>query len=443
MTPLPDTIFAPASGQGRAAITVLRVSGPASRSVLEAMTGGVPNGRRLVLKTLRDPDTADRLDQALVAWMPGPGTFTGEDQAELHIHGGSAVRAAVLGALARIKGCRLAEPGEFTRRAFLNGRIDLSAAEGLADLIEAETEAQRRQAFRQLEGHLGQCVERWRERLIDALAFLEASLDFADEGDVGSDVEQRVRGELIALGAEMARALDDGRRGERLRQGCVVVLAGAPNAGKSTLLNAIARRDVAIVSEIPGTTRDALEVRCDLNGLPVTFVDTAGLRDAQDAIEQLGIARTRDYLSKADLVLWLIAPDVFEGEVVGPVPDGVPVLRVGTKEDLGGQSSRANCDAFVSAETGAGIPDLLSSIESVIGTVADAGDAVITRQRHRQALERALSCLSRAPAALAAGTSELAAEEVRLGLRALGEVTGRVDVEQVLERLFAGFCIGK
>ena len=432
-----DTIFAPASGHGRAAVAVIRLSGPACRAVLERMAGGVPPPRRLSLRILVGPD-GEPLDRALVAWMPGPHSFTGEDQAELHLHGGLAVRAAVLGTLSRFPGCRPAEPGEFTRRAFLAGRMDLSAVEGLADLVDAETEAQRRQALRQLEGRLGGLVEAWRERLVRTLALLEAALDFSDEGDVPATLEEQAAGEIAALGSEFDRALADGHRGERLRDGFVVVLAGPPNAGKSTLLNALARRDVAIVSEIPGTTRDAIEVRCDLAGLPVTFVDTAGLRETADPVEREGVARTRAHVEGADLVLWLVPP---EGE---PPPDGGPPpgpgLRVGTKADLG---PAAGVDLAVSAKTGAGLPALLDRVAGEAERALGAGDAVLTRARHRAALERAGAALARAAGALAGAQVELAAEDVRLALRALGEITGRVDVEEVLDRLFATFCIGK
>src|SRR3954470_17203454 len=329
-----DTIFAAASGFGRSAVCVIRISGPRTRAALEAMAGGPPPPRRLALRRLVEPGTGEPLDLALVAWIPGPSSFTGEDQAELHIHGGLATRAAVLRALGTVAGCRAAEPGEFTRRAFLNGRMDLSKVEGLADLIDAETEAQRRQALRQLEGRLGSLVESWRERLIVCLALLEAALDFSDEPDVAAGVEEQAVGLGKHVAEELARHLAEGGRGERLREGFTVVLAGPPNAGKSTLLNAIARRDVAIVSDIPGTTRDAIEVRCDLCGLPVTFVDTAGLRDTSDPIEIEGVSRTRVRVEQADLVLWLVAPDCGDS---GDNPDlaaGVRGLRIGTKSDL-------------------------------------------------------------------------------------------------------------
>jgi tRNA modification GTPase len=443
MTSSQDTIFAPASGHGRAAISVIRVSGPGTRGVLEAIAGGVPaSPRRLVLRTLRHPQSGEALDQALVAWMPEPASFSGEDQAELHIHGGPAVRAAVLTAISGLDRCRPAEPGEFTRRAFLNGRMDLSAVEGLADLIDAETDAQRRQALRQLDGELGSRVESWRERTIDILALLEAALDFTDEGDVPASLEAEAAPLIRALHPEIVAALDDGRRGERLREGFVVVVAGPPNAGKSTLLNALARRDVAIVSAIPGTTRDAIEVRCDLGGLPVTIIDTAGLRATEDPIEREGVARTRARMRSADLVLWLIAADSPAVDEAEPV-NGAPLLVVGTKADLGGDFGGRQRDLQLSARTGTGVPALLDRIALEAERALGVGDALLTRERHRIALQRVAAALDRADGALQQGKTELAAEDVRLALRSLGEITGRVDVEDILDRLFAAFCIGK
>ncbi len=428
-----ETIFAPASGFGRAAVAVIRMSGAGTRDALGRLAGAVPEPRRLSLRRLRHPETGDILDEALVAFFPGPNSFTGEDGAELHIHGGPAVRAGVLRALARLEGCRPAEPGEFTRRAFLNGRMDLAAVEGLADLIDAQTEAQARQALRQLGGRLGRQVEAWRARLIGALADLEAALDFADEGDVPASLEARALGVLSEIAGEIAAALRDAGRGERLREGFVVVLAGPPNAGKSSLLNAIARRDAAIVSEIPGTTRDAIEVACDLGGLPVTLVDTAGLRETADPVERVGIARTRARIDDADAVLWLDPADA-----PAPPADGRPYIHVHTKSDLGTAAGGLR----VSALTGEGLSELLDHLQSLAAQAMGEGDALVTRERHRRALERSGQAIERATAVIGEH-AELAAEDVRLALRALGEITGRVDVEDVLDRLFSSFCIGK
>jgi tRNA modification GTPase len=432
-----DTIFAIASGHGRAAVCLIRISGPGCRGLLERITGGVPEPRRAVVRTLRSPQTGDPLDQALVLWMPGPGSFTGEDQAELHIHGGLATRAAVLRALSSVEGCRPAEAGEFTRRAFLNGRMDLSQVEGLADIIDAETEAQRRQAMLQLGGRLGNAAEGWRENILQVLALLEASLDFSDEGDVPEDLEADIVRMIDRVRGEIGLALAN-RSGERLREGLTVVLAGPPNAGKSTLLNALARRDVAIVSPIAGTTRDVIEVHCDLGGLPVVVVDTAGLRESSDLIEQEGVSRARARAQDADLVLWLMPPD----EEEGAPPPARRLLKVGTKADL--SRTRSGCDLTIAAATGEGLPELIARLEAEAASLMGQGDPVITRERHRNALERAHASLDRADALLIGrGPLELAAEEVRLAARSIGEITGRVDVEDVLDRLFSSFCIGK
>jgi tRNA modification GTPase len=432
-----DTIFATASGHGRAAVCLIRISGPESRTVLERMTERMPEPRRAVVRTLKDPTTGEPLDQALVLWMPGPGSFTGEDQAELQIHGGLATRAAVLRALGGIDHCRPAEAGEFTRRAFLNGRMDLAQVEGLADIIDAETEAQRRQAMLQLGGRLGNAAESWRESVLQVLALLEASLDFSDEGDVPEDLEEEILGMIDRVRGEIGRAMAN-RSGERLREGLTVVLAGPPNAGKSTLLNALARRDVAIVSPIAGTTRDVIEVHCDLGGLPVIIVDTAGLRESGDMIEQEGVSRARARAQDADVVLWLVPP---EGEESEP-PRAQRLLRIGTKSDL--NWVRHDCDLAIAAATGEGLPELIARLEEEASALMGQGDAILTRERHRNALERAHAALERARTMLVVhGPLELAAEEVRLAARAVGEITGRVDVEDVLDRLFSSFCIGK
>lgn len=434
-----STIFAPASGFGRAAVAVIRISGPASRLVIERLARALPAPRRLSLRTLRDPSSGDPLDSALVAWMPGPDTFTGEDMAELHLHGGLAVRSAVMAALGTIPGCRPAEPGAFSRRAVRNGRMDLTAAEGAADLIDAETEAQRRQALRQLDGVLGRQVAAWRERLLDLLAGAEAALDFSDEGDVDDDaldaaLHERVR----TLRDEIDAALRDGGRGERLREGFVVVLTGPPNAGKSTLLNALSRRDAAIVSAAPGTTRDLIEIRCDLSGLPVIVVDTAGLRDTADPVEAEGIRRTLRRRDEADLVLALCDDGQPGPETAGP-PERT--VRVRTKADLGHTDDGAGEAVAVSAVTGAGMDRLLALIEARAEAALAGGDALVTRARHRDGLTRCRDHLTRVLSGPA--LPELLAEDLRLAVRALGEVAGRVGVEDMLDRLFAGFCIGK
>ncbi|WP_426313955.1 tRNA uridine-5-carboxymethylaminomethyl(34) synthesis GTPase MnmE [Methylobacterium fujisawaense] len=437
-----ETLFAPASGFGRAAVAVIRISGPAARDVLVALCGSLPPPRRLSLRSLRDPADGTELDRALVAWFPGPDTYSGEDMAELHLHGGAAVRMGVLATLARFPGCRAAEPGAFTRRAVLNGRMDLAAAEAVADLIDAETEGQRRQALRQLDGALSRQVAAWRAEAVDCLAAAEAALDFADEGDVDdARLDAALFGRAARLRDAIAGTLRDGQRGERLREGFTVVLAGAPNSGKSTLLNALSRRDVAIVSDRPGTTRDAIEVRLDLGGLPVLLVDTAGLRETAEPIEAEGIVRTRARIDSADLVIALVPPD---GAVPELGPTRTPILTVRTKADLfaGSVTERESDGPAVSARTGAGMARLLDAIQAAAESGLGTGDALITRARHRAALEACVGHLDR----LLEGTGglpELAAEDLRLAVRALGEVAGHVGVEDVLDRLFSGFCIGK
>jgi len=437
-----ETLFAPASGFGRAAVAVIRISGPAARDVLVTLGGRLPAPRRLSLRRLCDPSDGAELDRALVAWFPGPDTYTGEDMGELHLHGGAAVRMRVLATLARLPGCRPAEPGAFTRRAVLNGRMDLAEAEAVADLIDAETEGQRRQALRQLDGALSRQVAAWRAEAIDCLAAAEAALDFADEGDVDdAGLDAALFDRAARLREAIAATLHDGQRGERLREGFTVVLAGAPNSGKSTLLNALSRRDVAIVSDSPGTTRDAIEVRLDLGGLPVLLVDTAGLRETAEPIEAEGIARTRARIDTADLVIALVPPD---GTVPELGPTRNPILRVHTKADLLAGSEIAQGIDFlaVSARTGEGLATLLDAIQAATESGLGTGDALITRARHRAALEACVTHLDRLVTG-AGGLPELAAEDLRLAVRALGEVAGHVGVEDVLDRLFSGFCIGK
>ncbi len=303
--PIRDTIFALSSGRPPAAIAVVRISGPRAGDALKVLADRLPEPRKAALARVRDPASGEAIDEALALWFPGPNSETGEDIAELQLHGGRAVIAAVLGALGRIEGMRPAEAGEFTRRAFENGRLDLTAVEGLADLIGAETEAQRRQAYRQLKGLLGKRAETWRARMIEALALVEARIDFSDEADVPEDLIGPALKIVQGLRDEIAEALAGAARGERLRDGLVVAIAGPPNAGKSTLLNRIARREAAIVSPIPGTTRDVIEVHLDLDGYPVTLLDTAGIRDSDDPVEQEGVRRARQRASEADLVLWV------------------------------------------------------------------------------------------------------------------------------------------
>ncbi|MFP6745983.1 MAG: tRNA uridine-5-carboxymethylaminomethyl(34) synthesis GTPase MnmE [Alphaproteobacteria bacterium] len=437
---LGDTIFAPATAAGRAGIAVIRISGPDGGSALAALLGEncVPEPRRAILAAFRDPLTGEELDRGLVLWFPAPHSFTGEDVAELHCHGGAAVMAALLRALGRMAGCRLAEAGEFTRRAFQNGKMDLTQAEALADLIAAETEAQRRQAQRQMAGALGQLYEGWRADLIGALAHLEADIDFPDE-DLPDGMTARQRPVLRRLGEHISAHLDDGHRGERLRDGCHMVILGAPNVGKSSLINALARRDAAIVSAQAGTTRDVVEVHLNLGGYPVVLADTAGLRESGDAVEAEGVRRARARGDQADLkiVLYDCAATPEPGETVLAMRgDG---LLVANKVDL--VSSPPRHGLGVSTLTGQGMDELLRRLtEEAARRMADGGPPGLTRMRHRRGLEDCRDALLRA---LEQQDGELMAEDVRLAARHLGRITGRVDVEDILDVVFGDFCIGK
>jgi tRNA modification GTPase len=450
-----DTIVAPASGGGLAAIAVLRISGPRTRAVLDALCGGAPPPRHASLRAIgaaREPP----LDRGLVLWFEGPASFTGEDMAEFHVHGSRAVVRAVIDAVLAFPGTRLAEPGEFARRAFENGRLDLTEVEGLADLINAETEAQRRQALAQAEGSLRALYEGWRAELVRAQALIEAGLDFADEGDVIADVTAKADPIVASLRTAIARHLAN-RSGERLRHGLKVVIAGAPNAGKSSLLNALAKRDVAIVSEEAGTTRDVIEVHLDLDGCPVTLLDTAGIRDSTDPIEQEGVRRARERAGAADLVLWVmdaaasgqIAVDAIEGEFQGNAKwivwnkiDLISNLRIKSIKSIVHKLEYPS--HFLSALTELGFTEFLAALEQHAQNYLGSSEpALVTRARHRYALENVVGALDRALTETAPGREDVIAEELRLAARALGRLTGRVDVEDVLDVIFRDFCIGK
>lgn len=428
-----DTVFAVASGAGRAAIAVFRISGPDGGAVLDRMCRGRPEARRASVRILRNL-SQQTIDQALVLWMPGPGTFTGEDCLELHVHGGRAVVQDVAAALVEL-GLRPAEPGEFTRRAFLNGRMDLLEAEALADLIDAETTAQRRQALQQLEGGLGALLERWRGELVSLLARQEALIDFPDE-DLPPEVEAMLLASVAHLAGEMRRHLDDNKRGERLRDGVAIAILGPPNVGKSSLVNALAERDVAIVADRPGTTRDVLEARIELAGVPVTLLDTAGLRASADPVEAEGVRRALHRAEMADLLVLAHA----SGEGAAPsLPDHPRTLRVATKADLGGCA--AGDGLAVSAVTGEGMAALRCALADHVRDLTQAeGPPPLTRARHRAALQEAVACLERS---LGAPHAELRGEDLRLALRALGRITGQVGVEDILDSVFRQFCIGK
>jgi tRNA modification GTPase len=490
-----STIFALATPAGRSGVAIIRISGPAAGDVLRAITQRdlpkprvaarrkfygakpvdpsprpLPQGERGLLfaadRAGPNPIRAERgntppsplagegwgegskilsdiIDDGLALWFPGPASFTGEDMVELHIHGGPAIIAAMAGSLAA-QGLQHAEPGAFTRRAFDNGKLDLTEVEGLADLIAAETEAQRRQALRQLEGSFGDRVEAWRGGLLGALARIEAAIDFPEE-DLPQGLVDGVDEAMRAVGAEIAQTLDDDHRGERLREGLSVVILGAPNAGKSSLMNALAKRDVAIVSDEAGTTRDVIELHLDLGGYPVLLADTAGLRESGSKIETEGVRRALDRASRADLKLividgavWPVIPDAIRAQI-----DSASLLILNKADLLPApmQALSGHQLIAVSALTGTGLSDLLAALkERAAGLLASGDQPVLTRQRHREALEDCREILARGSAV---GPVELKAEELRLATRALGRITGRVDVEDILDVIFREFCIGK
>jgi len=535
-----ETIYALSSGRPPAAIAVVRISGPRAGAALKALTGRIPDPRKAALARVRGRD-GEIVDQALALWFPGPQSETGEDVAELQLHGGHAVVAAVFAALAQIDGLRPAEAGEFTRRAFENGKLDLTAVEGLADLVMAETEGQRRQAFRQMTGALRDRAENWRTQLIQALALVEARIDFSDEADVPQDLVTPALQIARSLEGDIASVLAEGNRGERLREGFVVAIAGPPNAGKSTLLNRIAKREAAIVSPYAGTTRDVIEVHLDLAGLPVTFLDTAGIRETDDPVEREGVRRARERAAGADLILWIVEagetsrpdeagngmrPDVagnasrssddagnigrspsagagitsrsLGGRETGGVthlPSDVgvllskeseltPVWLIRNKIDLQqwliqrneqsvqqegrsepsvrvnrplrnmvnkGLTGKSEIELIsnesefgISAKTGEGFDVLLNALaRHAEKFLAGAESAVVTRERHRRTLQDALTALRRALVPDLSNREDLLAEELRLAARALGRLTGRVDVDDVLDVIFRDFCIGK
>ncbi|NXS19919.1 GTPB3 GTPase, partial [Mystacornis crossleyi] len=491
-----DTIFALSSAPGRCGVAVIRASGPGSRGALQSLTGTpkVPPPRLLALRRIRDPDTAETLDRGLVVWFPGPRSFTGEDCAELHVHGGPAVVSGVLRALGRLPGLRPAEPGEFTRRAFRHGKLDLTAAEGLRDLIGAETEAQRRQALRQMEGDLGRLYQRWSRTLTQALAHLEAYIDFGEGEEVEDEVlaqgevplaPRRARGPgrlpspgngaargcvpavdgaVRALEQEIRGHLRDGRRGELLRAGVRAVIAGPPNVGKSSLLNLLCRRPAAIVSPAAGTTRDVLEVSLDIGGFPLVLSDTAGLRQATDPVEREGVTRARDRLCHADLVL-----AVLDATAVPPTPPGLaaalaaldppagtPCVLVLNKADLlGGRggSLRAACArgpheppaTLLSCQTGEGLESLLELLTRQLAQLCGdplLGSPSLTRSRHGRHLGACAAALARFGRG-DGGDLAVAAEQLRLARRELGRITGHVGAEEVLDIIFRDFCVGK
>jgi len=422
-----DTIFALSSGALPAGIAVVRVSGPQAAQALENLAGSLPEPRRAVTATLRWQ--GEMLDRALVLWLPGPGTATGEDIAEFHLHGGRAVVASVLDALGALPGLRLAEPGEFTRRAFSNGKLDLAQAEGLADLLAAETEAQRRQALRQAEGGLGKLVGGWRERLLGHAAKVEAAIEFAEDED---DVPALAPADLAGIGelaADMAAALAQ-PPAERLRDGVRIVVAGRTNAGKSSLINALAGREAAIASPVAGTTRDLIEIPVGIAGMPCLLIDSAGLRDAGGHVEQIGMARARAAIDSADLILWLGSP--------AEAPDRDRTILVRAKADLGKSGGKG--DVATSTVTGEGLDQLRVLLEARIRGLLPPADAIALNARHRERVGEAVAELR---AAEAQTDILFIAEHLRQARIALDRVTGRAGVEEMLDALFGRFCVGK
>jgi tRNA modification GTPase len=442
-----DTIYAFSTAPGRAAIAVLRLSGPGASGALRALGGKLPKPRRAAVLSFADPASGEAIDRGIALFFPAPASHTGEDMAELHLHGGRAVAAALLDALGKMPGLRLAEPGEFTRRAFLNGKLDLTEAEGVADLIAAETAAQRRQALRQASGATAKIYEDWRQRLLKAQARLEAEIDFPEEG-LPEDLRRQAADGIARLAAEIGAALEDGRGGEMLRAGFEVAILGPPNAGKSSLMNALARREVAITAASAGTTRDVIEVALDLGGYPVMLADTAGLRAPSDAVEEEGVRRARARAAHADLKLVVLdAARPGEARALAPLISR-DTLLVANKMDLQPEDGAAWADGLgagqavrISVKTGAGLRELETRLRDMVAARFSSGAApLITRARHRQALEECAASLAQFPQLAA---PELAAEELRRAVRALGRITGRVEVEDLLDVLFREFCIGK
>jgi tRNA modification GTPase len=435
------SIFAAATGQGRAAIGVVRISGPAAPQVAIDLAGRLPAPRVATLVRLCEPASRDPIDDVLLLYFPAPASFTGEDVLEIQHHGSIAVGRALSDVLASMAGVRPAGPGEFSRRAFLNGKLDLTQVEGLADLIESTTAAQSRAALRQMNGAQGRQLAEWREALLQALALLEAEIDFAADEEVPDALWASLAPSLQAIAEGIRAWLDDSFKGERLRQGVSIAVIGAPNVGKSSLVNAIAKRDVAIVTALPGTTRDIIEVALDLDGLPVTLLDTAGLRESEDPVEQAGIARARDRAAQADLRLHVVdcPSDLPHAQAL---PAGT--FSVLNKLDLWSDVVLPPASLAVSVHTGEGIAHLLSALANAARALLPGEDAVlVTRTRHRVALDDAATALDRALVLGAAADLGLLAEELRLAAAAIGRVTGAFGVEDVLDRIFATFCIGK
>ena len=457
MHPRDQTIFALSSGRLPSAIAIVRVSGSQAVTALTSLSGKVPQPRQATRALLRDGQ-GEPIDDAVVLWFPGPASATGEDVAEFHVHGGRAVLASLLAALSALAQMRAAEPGEFTRRAFENGKLDLTEAEGLDDLIHADTDRQRRQALRQLKGLLGDRARDWRARIIEASALIEAGIDFSDEGDVSAELLAPARERIVALSDEIEEVLAAQGKAERLRDGLVVAIAGPPNVGKSTLINQLARREVAIVSPYAGTTRDVIEVQLDLDGYPVTVIDTAGIRETDDPVEQEGVRRARARADEADLVLWLVD----RPKVARDHDSATPLWIVRNKIDLDSRISTetaieatgsppsaglwgepGKAEFEISAARGDGVSRLISALVIFAQEFFGQGEGgLIARERQRDLLRQTAGSLQRSIAMFEHG-EEFAAEDLRAAAFALGRLLGRVDVEDILDVIFREFCIGK
>lgn len=453
MHPRDQTIFALSSGRIPSAIALVRVSGSQSGSVLERLAGKLPAPRLATRVLLRDIESQP-IDDAVMLWFPGPASATGEDVAEFHVHGGRAVLASLFAAFSKFADVRPAEPGEFTRRAFENGKLDLTEAEALDDLIHADTDRQRRQALRQLKGLLGDRARDWRARIIEATALVEAGIDFSDEADVPTELIATARTKITCLLDEIREALASGGRGERLRDGLVVAITGPPNVGKSTLMNQLARREVAIVSPHAGTTRDVIEVQLDLDGYPVTVIDTAGIRETDDPVEQEGVRRARARASEADLVLWLSDQSADRPGATHLRGGEAPVWIIRNKVDLDDEGSgsgdtarpladRSTADYAISASRGDGVQELIAGLIGFARDFFGASEGgLITRERQRGLVQQAADALQRS-LLIEETSEELTAEELRIAAQALGRLLGRVDVEDILDVIFREFCIGK
>jgi tRNA modification GTPase len=440
MHPREQTIFALSSGRPPSAISIVRVSGPQAGTALTSLAGQIPVPRMAARTLLRDAHRQP-IDEAVILWFPAPASATGEDVAELHVHGGRAVLAALFAALSALADVRPAEPGEFTRRAFGNGKLDLTEAEGLDDLIHADTDRQRRQALRQLKGLLGDKARNWRAQIIEASALIEAGIDFSDEGDVPDELIAPALAKIKTLLVEIREVLAAQGRSERLREGLVVAIAGPPNVGKSTLMNQLARREVAIVSPHAGTTRDIIEVQLDLDGYPVTVIDTAGIRETDDPVEQEGVRRARARAAEADLVLWMVDAQHDESPQEGAAPVWTVRNKIDLDAGLAGQQSGA--DFAISASRGDGMQELMAALVTFAQDYFGSSEAgLISRTRQRGLLQETAESLRRSIEVIGKG-EELAAEELRTAVHSLGKLLGRVDVEDILDAIFREFCIGK